>query len=501
MTKPIPIIDLFAGPGGLAEGFSSFRVDGRAPFRVSLSIEKDARAHETLTLRGFCRQFDGGPPPEYWQLLEGSIPKHALFERYPEQYARAAHECVQHELGLSSDRVTYDLVRDALKGHDTEWGLIGGPPCQAYSTIGRSRNRGIADYIPEQDHRQTLYLEYLQIISDHRPAFFVMENVKGLLSATLDSERLFGRILEDLQNPSAALRRVGRRAAKVGARYKVCSLTRPSSGLFGPSPSDLIVRAEEFGIPQARHRVILLGVLEDSANEKLSQLKPMRALNVSQALRGLPRLRSGITDGADDDENWSQVISAMGKRSWVREMPIDLRTAVKDAASQVTAPKAGRGGEFLRGRKIADRSCPPVLNHATRGHITADLERYFFAACFADARGRSPTLSDFPESLLPKHSSAKAALGGGNFADRFRVQLAARVSTTITSHISKDGHYYIHPDPTQCRSLTVREAARLQTFNDDYFFCGPRTAQFHQVGNAVPPALARQIAEVAHRLI
>jgi DNA (cytosine-5)-methyltransferase 1 len=129
--------------------------------------------------------------------------------------------------------------------------------------------------------------------------------------------------------------------------------------------------------------------------------------------------------------------------------------------------------------------------------MDSDLFRYIYAACYARLRGKSPSLQHFPTDLLPAHLNVDTAIeDGGNFSDRFRVQVATRPSTTIVSHISKDGHYYIHPDPMQCRSLTVREAARLQTFPDNYFFCGPRTSQYTQVGNAVPPLLAKQIGNV-----
>ena len=148
-------------------------------------------------------------------------------------------------------------------------------------------------------------------------------------------------------------------------------------------------------------------------------------------------------------------------------------------------------------------ACPPALadwlrddrlhylpNNETRGHMLGDLARYLFAAAYAAVSGQSPKALSFPAALAPNHRNWET----GKFSDRFRVQLRGQPSTTVTSHISKDGHYFIHPDPAQCRSLTVREAARLQTFPDNYLFRGNRTQQFVQVGNAVPPFLARQIA-------
>ena len=164
-----------------------------------------------------------------------------------------------------------------------------------------------------------------------------------------------------------------------------------------------------------------------------------------------------------------------------------------------------------RGRSVGiSKSCPEELsdwlvddnltrlpNHQTRGQMAGDLARYFYAAVFAAVTGRSPKAPDFPSDLAPNHSNWST----GKFADRFRVQLWDAASTTVTSHISKDGHYFIHPDPLQCRSLSVREAARLQTFPDNYLFKGNRTQQYVQVGNAVPPLLAKWIGETLHSIL
>lgn len=179
-----------------------------------------------------------------------------------------------------------------------------------------------------------------------------------------------------------------------------------------------------------------------------------------------------------------------------------VRELMLEKVSNLRLPDCDRGAEFIRwtpGRKMneslrewyVDDHLGGVCNHCTRGHMDTDLARYLFAACYASIHGVSPKLSEFPKFLQPNHLNAAT----GDFSDRFRVQVADKPATTVVSHLAKDGHYFIHPDPSQCRSLTVREAARLQTFPDNYYFCGPRTAQYVQVGNAVPPLIATQIAE------
>jgi DNA (cytosine-5)-methyltransferase 1 len=184
---------------------------------------------------------------------------------------------------------------------------------------------------------------------------------------------------------------------------------------------------------------------------------------------------------------------------------------ILNTIDSLTVPRKDRGSEFIpanpgvdyRPDWFIDSRIGGVCNHKTKGHMPSDLHRYLYASCFAQVHDRSPTLKDFPKDLLPNHRNAIEALdrSGGLFADRFRVQLKGKPATTITSHIHKDGHYYIHYDPSQCRSLTVREAARIQTFPDNYLFCGNRTQQYHQVGNAVPPLLAHELAALVYRLL
>jgi DNA (cytosine-5)-methyltransferase 1 len=264
-SPSIPVIDIFAGPGGLGEGFSAYKVRGEQPFKIALSIEKDAIAHQTLKLRSFCRQFQTDEIPEaYYHRLRGEMTAAELYELFPQQ-AGAAHEEAWHAtLGNEREAPLHELrrrVRQALhqfRDGDDRWILIGGPPCQAYSLAGRSRNKGIEDYRLSDDPKAHLYLEYLQLIADFWPAVFVMENVRGLLSARMDDELVFDRISRDLADPAEALRREGRnRIRQHRHTYRLRAVTQ--SDLF-PSPADFLVKCEEYGIPQARHRVIIVGV-------------------------------------------------------------------------------------------------------------------------------------------------------------------------------------------------------------------------------------------------
>jgi DNA (cytosine-5)-methyltransferase 1 len=252
-----PVIDLFAGPGGLGEGFSAFeKSTGRRPFSNVLSVEKDEAAHRTLLLRSFYRQFEPTDVPEdYLSYLQGDITRDALFNAHKREANAAMREAVCLELGVSPYAEVRELISQRLKD-SSKWVLVGGPPCQAYSLAGRSRMRTTRPDF-EKDERHFLYVEYLKILADHMPPIFVMENVKGLLSATHKGDRIVEKIFADLRNPSKAVK--GRSS---GRGYKLFSLSqrvRPEH----LEPSDFIIKAEKYGIPQARHRLLILGIRDD----------------------------------------------------------------------------------------------------------------------------------------------------------------------------------------------------------------------------------------------
>jgi len=348
----------------------------------------------------------------------------------------------------------------------------------------------------------------------HQPPVFVLENVKGLLSSTVSTGKIADKIFGDLKNPSQAID--GIRSKRVKRGYRLFSFVRESRtyDIFGNlefHPEDYVIRCEWYGIPQARHRVIVLGIRDDINLWPEVLERSQNDITLEMVISDLPKIRSGISKGTDSNQNWLYTIRQIQSNGVLSDPSITKEVREKIINQINLLPdNLNRGDESITMDHspvpmaledwLQDPQIKGVCNHHSRSHISSDLHRYFYCACFASVNHSSPKLSAFPKDLLPNHKNVIEGVNGKQFADRFRVQLLGRPSTTITSHISKDGHYYIHPDPAQCRSLTVREVARLQTFPDNYFFMGPRTSQYQQVGNAVPPLLAYQLADKICRL-
>ena len=505
MTDVVPVVDLFSGPGGLAEGFAAYRDARDQPrFRVLLSVEMEKSAYQTLRLRAFLRKFEPSDvPSEYHDFLNNGAQEEPDWKSlYPKEWFEACDETLCLELGTrDTTRVVQHRVRQIRKEYGDNTVLLGGPPCQSYSLVGRARNAGNEAYDPDTDKRQSLYDDYVNVLRDLQPAVAIMENVKGMLSARHLGESVFDRVTHGLRNAGGK------------DRYRLDALvSNQGRGLWEPerNPKDFLVRAEDYGVPQARHRVFVVCVRRDVADQ-LSQVAQLQlktglaTVSVLEMIGDMPKLRSRLSRG-DSSSAWKaalasacELIQPLPMLTMTRDQRLRFDEAIAKARRTTREParpyRGPAGGTAMSCPKdlhdwIVDDKLTRLPNNETRGHIPDDLARYLFAAAFASAMGRSPKSPDFPPQLAPKHANWKT----GKFGDRFRVQLGDQPCRTVTSHISKDGHYFIHPDPGQCRSITVREAARLQTFPDNYFFCGGRTQQYVQVGNAVPPYLARQIA-------
>lgn len=340
---PIPVIDLFAGPGGLGEGFASLRGHDQKPFfEIGLSIEKTEVAHRTLMLRAAFRRLRGTKDVRhYYSYIRGEIDD-AAFRRIPavaSAFEHAAREARCLELGKSDETDIDAEIRSALNGQET-WVLIGGPPCQAYSLAGRSRRANDKDF--HKDEKHFLYKEYLRIIQVHKPTVFVMENVKGLLSSKHSGNPMFEKIISDLSSPVD------------GLEYEIRSFTKKGNSDY-LEPADCLIHSERYGIPQSRHRVILLGVRKGQGVPQHPLLQLIsKPVTVRQTIEDLPKIRSRLSRGESLDA-WRKAVQAGPAyvKGWRVESESVIVESMRAFAAAATSSSTGEASmkEYRRSKK------------------------------------------------------------------------------------------------------------------------------------------------------
>ncbi len=408
----INYIDLFAGAGGLSEGFI------QTGFHPVAHIEMNSDACHTLQTRiAYYYLQKQNKIDEYYKYLNGEITREELYDHVPQSLLDSVINETMSDENMPS---IYERINKLLAANDENCVdvIVGGPPCQAYSLVGRSRksDRMVGD------PRNYLYKLYADVLKKYKPKIFVFENVPGMLTA--NNGTYFSDMKTTFEN-------------------------------IGYSVHHDVINSYNFGVLQNRRRVIIIG-WKNGFNFSYPEFNccPSKYF-VKDLLEDLPQIQAGETCNKYPSNEYSEYLKTTGIR---------------------------KAGDVLTW-------------HTARPHIDRDKKIYCTAIRKWNDNHSRLHYNDLPDELITHKNIS-------GFLDRFKVVAAdLHASHTMMAHISKDGHYFIHPDINQARSITVREAARIQSFPDDYYFEGSRTSAFTQIGNAVPPLMSKGIAKEIKQMI
>ena len=375
--KKYNFIDLFAGAGGLSEGFI------RAGFNPIAHVEMNPDACNTLKTRtAFHYLKEKGRVNEYNEYLKGEITRDELWSKIPQHLISSV---INKEISPETLPQIFNIIDQELQEKDVDI-VIGGPPCQAYSVAGRARKN------MDDDPRNHLYKHYVEFLKRYKPKMFVFENVPGILSASN------GKYLE-----------------------KIFSAVKEQ----GYELEKNVLNAKDFNVLQDRKRVIIIGWRKDlKLQYPKFDSKEVQYEVLKHLFSDLPKLKSG-------------------QGEW------NATKYIKKTNSYLESTGIRNGIDF-------------TTQHIARYNNENDLEIYRIAVEKWINENKRLNYSELPERLI-RHNNTKT------FTNRFQVVNHKGVSHTVVAHICADGHYYIHPDINQNRSITVREAARIQSFPDDYF--------------------------------
>ena len=402
MSK-IKTVDLFAGCGGLTEGFAQSGL-----FETQACVEWETAQCQNLTKR----------LKEKWSMTDAD-------QRVIRFDIQRTEELLS---GFSDEKYGISAGLDALVGSNLDL-VIGGPPCQAYSIAGRIRD----EHGMKNDYRNFLFESYLRIVEHFKPKALVFENVPGLLSAKPGDTPITELIQKQFSE----------------AGYAIISDLK-----------NAVVDVSDYGVPQKRKRVIILGLRKEIYGDQ----SPILIKKFYEEI--LP--------------------------SYKLEKKKTLRDAIGDLPGLYPAEKV----VIYDGRKTAHTIASTVVkNHISRYHNQRDIQLFSMLAADIESGANQYLAIEARKALYTQHTGKTSNI------HKYNVLKWNEPSTTIPAHLCKDGLRHIHPDSRQARTITVREAARIQTFPDDYEFIGAMTDQYKMIGNAVPPEFARRLALAVHQLI